>query len=872
MNKIYYLIILLFGTIFTQSQTIVEQSFEASGDTWSSPTFSTVPCTKGDGVWDYTTMLNEIRPSDGNQFWGISDLDGSCGGKKFETISLPNIDITTFDNVFFSFDYYAIGFDNNEDLKYELFFDNIGQGEVIVVNGVKGNSDNTNGWKTEIVSIPSTVSDISVILSAKCNKNKEWAGFDNIKLSNDINDNCIYAKSLTLGTTNTENIEMGTTIGSTNSGVLPLPDCANYGGNDVWYTTKTPPSGKVTIETFDVGSNLNTGLAIYTGTCNNLTQIACDDDSGSNEYSTVNLENLPNTEILIRVWVNNNTSSGNFNIVAYNPLCTSATTWSNKKWTNGEPNSYTSAVIDDDFDTKRNGSFESCDCQINNNSVVKITANEFIKIHNNLKVDGSLEIRNEGSLLMTNDDSDVSVTGNVNVHIESAPFKKYDYHYWSSPTANVTIGSALSSSVVNRIFNFNTAISSNTTNGWSTVPTSTVMVPGVGYIGMAPIADNAPRTQDVIFDGIPNNGVIKTPISLSADSTNENDDWNLIGNPYPSSIDAALLLAHPLNTDIVSGTIHLWTHKTQRDDTVDKNQYSTDDYATYTYGTGGVKATSGGKKPKGMIAPGQGFFIEGLKNGNITFNNSMRAYTDKHQFFRAPETKSTEIEKDRIWLNLTNDTGAFNQLLIGFIDGASNDFDRYDGLKYGGGWVSFYSIIENTNLAVNGKEPLTKNAKIKLGFSSYVEEGDSLKISKANTEGKLSSNDYDLMLKDNLLNIFHDLNEADYEFIINEKGVFNDRFELIINKSNISTIENELKNNELIITHNENNLTIATTNDIEITSFRAYDMLGKLIIDESPNESQFNSNIHHISKGTVLLINAELDNNEVIFKKFILIN
>lgn len=859
-------------TIKVCSQTIVQQSFEVSGDSWSSPSFSTPPCTKGDGVWDYTEILNNIRPSDGNQFWGISDLDGSCGGKKFETISLPNIDITSFDNVYFSFDYYAIGFDNNEDLKYELFFDNIGQGEVIVVDGVKGNSDNTNGWKSEIVSIPSNISNISVVLSAKCNKNKEWAGFDNIKLSNEINDNCIYAKSLTLGTTDTENIEMGTTISSTDSGVLPFPDCANYGGKDVWYTTKTPPSGKITIETFDAGSNLNTGLAIYSGTCNNLTQIACDDDSGSNGYSKLQLENLPNTEIMIRVWVNNNTSSGNFNIVAYNPLCTSTTTWSNKKWTNGEPNSYTSVVIDDDYDTKRNGSFESCDCYINNNSLVNITANQFIKINNNLKVDGSLEIRNEGALLMTNDNSDVTVSGNVNVHVESEPFKKYDYHYWSSPTANETIGSALSASVASRIYEFNTAVSSTTSSGWRSVGVSTMMVPGVGYIGMAPISDNAPRTQDVIFDGVPNNGVIKAPISLSADDTNEYDDWNLIGNPYPSSIDAALLLANPLNTDIVSGTIHLWTHNTERDSSVDKNQYSTDDYATYTYGTGGVKATSGGKKPNGMIAPGQGFFIEGLKNGNITFTNSMRAYTDKHQFFRAPETKSMEIEKDRIWLNLTNDTGAFNQLLIGFIDGASNDFDRYDGLKYGGGWVSFYSIIEDKNLAVNGKEPLTNNETIRLGFSSYVEEGDTLKISKANIEGRLNSNDYDIMLKDNLLNIIHDLNEEDYEFIINEKGVFNDRFELIINKSNVSSIEYELKSNELIITHNKTNLTIETANDIEITSFRAYDTLGKLIIDESPNESLFDSNIQHISRGTILLINAELDNNEVISKKIILIN
>jgi len=116
------------------SQNIIAlQSFETSGDTWLPIEFSTPPCHNLNDVWDYSTHIPGIFPSDQNQFWGIRNLDGSCGGNDFETITLPNIDISSFSSVIFSFDYYAISFDNNDELKYELFFDEISQGEVIIV-------------------------------------------------------------------------------------------------------------------------------------------------------------------------------------------------------------------------------------------------------------------------------------------------------------------------------------------------------------------------------------------------------------------------------------------------------------------------------------------------------------------------------------------------------------------------------------------------------------------------------------------------------------------------------------------------------------------------------------------------------------------
>lgn len=59
----------------------------------------------------------------------------------------------------------------------------------------------------------------------------------------------------------------------------PGTSCVGNFGNGVWYAFTAPTGGVLTVDT--AGSSYDTVLGIYTGTCGALTEIGCDDDSGS---------------------------------------------------------------------------------------------------------------------------------------------------------------------------------------------------------------------------------------------------------------------------------------------------------------------------------------------------------------------------------------------------------------------------------------------------------------------------------------------------------------------------------------------------------------------------------------------------------------
>ena len=137
------------------------------------------------------------------------------------------------------------------------------------------------------------------------------------------NDDCETAVVLTVGTTFDDHMVIGTNVGATKTFGAPNPTCAIFGfGGDVWYSVVAPPDGNVKLEVRqDPGSPFtDSGLTAFSGSCGNLTTIACSDDEGIGGFSLLNLTGLtPGETIYARVWEFANDTFGTFQFSAYSP-------------------------------------------------------------------------------------------------------------------------------------------------------------------------------------------------------------------------------------------------------------------------------------------------------------------------------------------------------------------------------------------------------------------------------------------------------------------------------------------------------------------------------------------------------------------------
>ena len=77
--------------------------------------------------------------------------------------------------------------------------------------------------------------------------------------------------------TNASYTNVQSTVQATSFGD-PVPDCVDGFGHGVWYQFTAPVAGLLIVDTF--GSDFDTGLAVYTGSCDSLTEVACNDDTG----------------------------------------------------------------------------------------------------------------------------------------------------------------------------------------------------------------------------------------------------------------------------------------------------------------------------------------------------------------------------------------------------------------------------------------------------------------------------------------------------------------------------------------------------------------------------------------------------------------
>jgi len=404
----------------------------------------------------------------------------------------------------------------------------------------------------------------------------------------------------------------------------------------------------------------------------------------------------------------------------------------------------------------------------------------------------------------------------------------------------------------------------------SNIPTTFTGVPFNGIIPYTVLRGN--------YTGAPYNGANGVQI------TNLNDNYNLLGNPYPSSINALKFLqtnaynASTNPTGQILGNVKLWTHGTDPLQGVTnpfygsfQYNYDANDYLTINY----LGSTTPGSAD--IIRSGQAFFVQMIDgatgSGTVNFNNSMRydassnPYTNSG-FFKNATIVNSEIPQDRhrLWLDLVDSNSQSSGILVGYASDATNDFDNlFDAPTSVPGGMKLFSTIENnTNVyEIQGRGlPFDIHDEIPIGINAPTQGNYSFAI--AALDGLFENQN--IYLKDSMLNILHDLKAAPYHFAT-AAGVSKDRFKIVYIDNALANPTHPVNENSiLVITNTE--VTVNSSN-LEMASIEVYNLLGQKL-DQFDNINSTRAVLSGLQKNnTTLLLKIKLQSGQTVTRKIL---
>ena len=478
-------------------------------------------------------------------------------------------------------------------------------------------------------------------------------------------------------------------------------------------------------------------------------------------------------------------------------LTLTTATWDGNDWNwndgtpqNTLPTLSSNVVINGNFS---GGSISACNLIINNNSNLSVSNGFYVEVINDVTVnDGYITTNSKGSFVQRGDGTSagsftLNTNGIANVSKTTAVLNNtYDYTYWSSPVSGITVEQGLTDANVNRTYSFNANSFLDTDgdgvdddgNAWELAARTDVMNPGQGFASMhGAFFFGTGVSYAYDFQGPYNTGDIS--FNVPYDTNNDDEHWNLIGNPYPSAIDANAFFTE--NAGILDGVLYMWSHVSPPSADNNGNEvlnFNQSDYITInTMSTAGNGTTD---PPESRVPSGQSFFISSNASGSGLFTNTMRVSGNdtNNEFYRTTDASAVSNNDgvERLWLNLSSDVGIYSQISIGYADYATNGFDgnHIDTQRNYAGNAGFLYSTNNQGegfYVIQGKalSSLNEYETIKIGFGALISTNETYTIEAVKWEGDfLSSNT--IYLKDNLLNTLHDLSSSGYTF--NSDGVF----------------------------------------------------------------------------------------------------
>jgi PQQ-dependent dehydrogenase (s-GDH family) len=513
------------------------------------------------------------------------------------------------------------------------------------------------------------------------------------------------------------------------------------------------------------------------------------------------------------------------------------TTWNGTSWSNGQPASNKEVNFIGDYSS--DGIMEACRVNVNGTANVVFRTNHTLEVTNAVVVaaGASLTFENNASLLQINTNSN---TGNIKIKRNSTPMIRQDYTAWASPVINQQLLAFSPNTLPTRFYEYLSSGSTTATAYQTIVPTNN-FASGKGYMIRADNTSSPtiPTVFNSEFNGVPFNGNVSQVLGIG---------YNLLGNPYPSPLNARTFLADNSNIN----TLYYWTHTAA----AVAGSYPINNYAAFTT-LGGVASAAGGAIPLEYVQVGQGFFVNTASGGSANFNNTQRSFgSASSQFFKTTLAE----EKHRIWLNLNDANNRYNQILLGYTNGASHEIDTSDGLVLNESQSLIYNLINNKKYVIQGRAlPFTDSDVVPLGIK--INQIGNYSISFEHADGLFETQN--IYLKDNYTFAIHDIKQSAYSFT-SQVGDFKDRFEIVY-KNDLLAIDEE----STVLVYSDSNEMVIKSSHENIKEIVFFDVLGRKLLDfKNINLNTFRTT--KLSNQTqTLLIKVFLSSGKTFSKKYI---
>ncbi|OIQ28280.1 MAG: hypothetical protein BM564_09410 [Bacteroidetes bacterium MedPE-SWsnd-G2] len=548
-----------------------------------------------------------------------------------------------------------------------------------------------------------------------------------------------------------------------------------------------------------------------------------------------------------------------------------------------------------------------------NNSEIELTGDNALNTGNGLtithylKLDGTIDLNGESQLIQSeNSVLDPTSSGKLEKD-QQGTSDTYTYNYWSSPVGTINTTSNNNAYTLPTIFKDGTNsndleainfISSgyNGTNSspigladywiwkfanqldddysaWQHVRSTGTLLAGEGFTMKGPGTGSILDPQNYAFVGKPNNGDINLTL-------NAGNDY-LVGNPYPSAIDANQFILdngpvldydNPTdNTPLISGTLYFWEHWGGGSHYLAEYQGG---YATYNFsgsvpaaslGTNDPDVATGGaptKLPGRYIPVGQGFFVVGESNGTINFNNGQRVFQKEGNgnsvFVRTSQTASNSEEESldhrmKIRLGFNSISTLHRQILLTIDPAATLGIDwAFDAKLYEQQADDLFWMLNDEKFVIQGSNELNSTSVYPIGIKVGEDGTNTITIDALENIPE----ELNIYIHDSELNSYHDLRQSDFEIYLAEGNYLN-RFNLVFESqsSTLSLEDEQLNELNIYYSNYRQRIVILNPNNLDLKQLEVYSILGQPVFNlDNLNQSNYHEyTLPDFSTGTYII-------------------